>query len=261
MRGVRRCHPGCMVTTASWRSRFVSALASHAAAAPKPAIRVAAVLKPAAAGPAGELITPALLARLGGRNPNEWAPALSAACTAHDIATPLRVAAFLPNVMNETGDFTVLSENLNYTPASLLAQWPSHFTSATAQRYGRTAQHPANQEAIANLAYGGRGGNTKPGDGWLFRGSGGMQTTFRANYVSLAKAIGWTKPVEDLPEYLQTIEGACVSAAVFWQQARCNAPADRGDIATVRKIVNGGTIGLVPVKARYAAARAALGIH
>ncbi len=229
-----------------------------------PALAAAAVMPaPApAALPGKPIITVAILTALGGHEAADWAPILDAACRSHGIDTPLRVSAWLANVLNETGSLTVLSENLNYSAESLVAQWPSHFTEATAQEYGRTATHAANQEAIANLAYGGRGGNCKAGDGWLFRGAGGMQTTFRGNFAALAPVIGWTRPLEELPAYLQTREGAAVSAAVFWQaHTGCNQAADRRDIAAVRKIVNGGEIGLAPVQVHYAACLRAFGIH
>ena len=249
-------------STSDWGPRFLAALSQHAAAAPRPALRVAATLKPVSASPSGGLVSPALLARLGGRDPVNWAPILSDACERHGITAPLRLAAWLANVLNETGGLATLFEGLNYTPAALLQQWPSHFTPASAQRMGRTSSHPANQQGIANTAYGGRGGNAQPGDGWLFRGAGCLQTTFRDNFTALARVIGWTQPLEQLPAYLQTREGAAISAAIFWQEhPDCHAAADRGDIATVRRIVNGGAIGLAPVRARYAEACVALGIH
>ena len=53
---------------------------------------------------------------------------------------------------------------------------------------------------------------------------------------------------------------AAESAAAYWDQAGCNAVADRGDITHVRALVNGGGIGLDAVKATYQAACKALGV-
>jgi putative chitinase len=151
-------------------------------------------------------------------------------------------------------------ESLNYSAAALTSQWPLHFTSADAQRLGRTATHPADQKGIAELAYGGRMGNGKPGtgDGWLFRGRGLMQLTGRDGYTTFARKIG--VPLTDLPALLETKKGAADSAAAFWKIDGCSVHANAGDIDTCRRIVNGGLIGIDDTRIRYAAAKAALGI-
>lgn len=197
------------------------------------------------------LISTELLSRVGVRTPGPWVAPLSSAMTAQDITTPPRVAAFLANVLLESRMLTALVESLDYTPDALLAQWPQRFPAAVARSLGRIAGRRADQQGIAELAYGGRYGNGDPGcgDGWLFRGHGCLQTTFKANHQALASAIGWRDPVEALPAWLETVPGACVSAAIYWASHGCNALADRGDIVGVRGRVNGGTIGLGVVTA------------
>jgi len=197
------------------------------------------------------LISAAFLSRVGVRAPEPWAGPLSSAMAAQDITTPQRMAAFLANVLLESRMLAALAESLDYTPEALLAQWPQHFPAAVARALGRVAGRPADQQGIAELAYGGRYGNGNPGsgDGWLFRGRGCLQHTFRANFVALASAIGWRDPVETLPAWLETIPGACVSATLYWAAHDCNALADRSDIAGVRQRINGGTIGLGVVTA------------
>ena len=51
---------------------------------------------------------------------------------------------------------------------------------------------------------------------------------------------------------MQTFEGACQSACWFWENNNLNQFADSGDIITMTKRINGGTIGLDDRKARYA---------
>lgn len=212
------------------------------------AVPPAPVIPPADPNP---VVTATLLKAMGTAEPEAWAPILNAACKRHGITTGLRAAAWLANILNETGGLRVLRESLNYSADALLKQWPSHFNSTQAQLYGRTALHPANEQMIAEMAYGGRGGNGPPGsgDGWFYRGGGGMQTTFYDNYLALAKVCG--KDVREMPAWVQTKEGAAESAAFFWESAKCNVPADRGDITTVRRIVNGGSIGLPNVIVLY----------
>jgi hypothetical protein len=50
--------------------------------------------------------------------------------------------------------------------------------------------------------------------------------------------------VEDVPAYLATFEGAVQSACWFWETNNLNQWADKGDILTLTKRINGGTIGL-----------------
>ena len=80
------------------------------------------------------------------------------------LNTDLRLGHFLAQVREEVGsEFKVLRENLNYKETSVLKMWPKRFTKEDAERYARDEDTPvANQEAIANLAYGNRLGNGAP---------------------------------------------------------------------------------------------------
>jgi putative chitinase len=50
--------------------------------------------------------------------------------------------------------------------------------------------------------------------------------------------------VEEVPALLETFEGAVKSACWFWKTNNLNQYADTGDILTMTKRINGGTIGL-----------------
>jgi putative chitinase len=121
-----------------------------------------------------------------------------------------------------------------------------------AAEVGRTVSRPADEKAIAEAAYGGRMGNKNPGDGWRFIGRGLMQTTGRYNYERLAEIVNM--PVDELPEWLETREGAADSAAIFWHSKSCNDVADAGAVDRCRHRINGGLIGIDDVRARYAIA-------
>lgn len=206
------------------------------------------------------LITADLLRALGVHAPTPWVAPLSAACTEHDITTPARIAPFLANVLWETTMLRALTESMDYDADSLLRQWPSHFGAQQAREIGRSKGRPADQRAIAETVYAQRFGNgpSGSGDGWLFRGHGGFMTTFRANYQAFAEAIGWRDALEMLPAYLETVPGACFSAAEFWTSHGCNELADRGDLATIRQRISGSVVRLPNVRLLQAAVFAAL---
>ena len=198
------------------------------------------------------MITAKLMQGLNWADPAEWAAVLEAACARREINTSKRVAMFLANTGHETAGGRKLRESLNYRPEALVKQWPKYFTPEYAAEVGRTVSRPADEKAIAEAAYGGRMGNKNPGDGWRFIGRGLMQTTGRYNYESLAEIMGM--PVDDLPEWIETREGAAESAAIFWHAKNCNDLADAGAVDRCRQRINGGLIGIDDVRARYATA-------
>ena len=197
-----------------------------------------------------------LLEQLGWKKPAMWASVLTPACQKHAIVTRLRLAAFLANTGHETGGGSTLVESLNYSADVLLSKFGRHrITIEQASRLGRTAGHPAQQEALANQLYGGEWGrknlgNLEPGDGWRFRGRGLIQLTGRANYRRFAETIGVSLNDAFLAS-LEVPSTAAESAAHFWRVAGCNAIADTGDIAAVRRRVNGGELGLPEVRHRF----------
>jgi twitching motility protein PilT len=84
----------------------------------------------------------------------------------------------------------------------------------------------------------------------------GMQTL--AQSLARLVAQGRITP-EEASEYMQTFEGAAQSACWYWEQTSLNKLADAGDILTMTKRINGGTIGLEDRKKHYAHALHVLG--
>jgi len=104
--------------------------------------------------------------------------------------TDIRMIAYaMATPMIETGGtYEPITENLNYSVDALKSKFGNRISSADAAKYGRTAMQKANQEAIANIIYGGEWGknnlgNTQLGDGWKYRGRSLVQTTGRRNYA------------------------------------------------------------------------------
>jgi putative chitinase len=189
-------------------------------------------------------LTLAQLKQLLPKNPyvEHWHKALSQLLPDYEINTAQRIAAFVAQCSHESGGFTALKENLNYRWQTLRKLFPKYFpTDELAQEY---ANKPNKQEAIANRIYASRMGNgdEASGDGYRFCGRGLIQLTGKSNYTWFAASLGIT--VEEAVEYLQTFEGAAQSACWFWETNKLNEWADKGDILTLTKRINGGTIGL-----------------
>jgi len=189
----------------------------------------------------------------------DWCKVLNEMLPKYGITSPRRIAFFISQCAHESGDFRLLEENLNYKEETLLRVFPRYFGPGKQN----AAEYAKNPEKIANYVYmdknrsaNGALGNTRDGDGWRFRGRGLKQVTGRSNYTTFGKAIG--KTAEEVAEYLETKEGALVSALWFWQSRGLNEVADTGDVAKVTKIINGGDIGLADRRKRYDEALAVL---
>lgn len=185
--------------------------------------------------------TPEQLGQIIPGNPyvQEWYQALATILPDYGIDTPQRVASFLAQCAHESGGFRALKENLNYRAVTLRKVFPKYFpTDALAEQYA------GKPEMIANKVYANRMGNgdEASGDGFRYCGRGLIQLTGHDNYARFAESI--ETPVEELPEYLATFEGAVQSACWFWETNNLNQFADSGDILTMTKRINGGTIGL-----------------
>ena len=176
-----------------------------------------------------------------GNNPDldGWYEALSSVLPEYEIDSSQRVAAFIAQCTHESGGFKRIKENLNYKWESLRRVFPKYFpTDELAQEYAHK------QEQIANRVYGSRMGNgdESSGDGFRYCGRGLIQLTGKNNYTKFSESIGIA--VEEVPALLETFEGAVKSACWFWKTNNLNQYADAGDILTMTKRINGGTIGL-----------------
>lgn len=117
-------------------------------------------------------------------------------------------------------------------------------------RDGRTATHPANQEAIANNAYANRNGNgdAASGDGWRYRGRGIIQITGKDKYDKINSRL-----TSDYPEFGTAIDASninnlnegTVASMAYWKEYGCQEEADKGvtraNLDAIVDIVNSRT--------------------
>ncbi len=185
----------------------------------------------------------------------EWVEPTRNACVRWGIDTVREIASFLANINVESAGLTRLTESLNYSTEALIEKFGRHRISiADAQKYGRNSAHPANQEALANILYGGEFGrknlgNTDPGDGWRHIGYGPKQITGKANQTAFAAAMGI--PAAAAPDYLRTKVGGMMGAGWFWQTHGLDAKAATPGVEDDRVAINGGTFGLSQVEATF----------
>jgi putative chitinase len=166
----------------------------------------------------------------------KWLEPLNNTLDKYEINTNNRIASFIGQCQQESGNFRWLEENLNYSTDSLMRTWSSRFpTKEIADQYAR------NPEKIANKVYGGRMGNTEDGDGWFFRGRGIKQLTGRENYQRCGSGLGID--LLSKPDLLLEPKYACLSAGWFWNKHNLNELADKQDYTTMTKRINGGLIG------------------
>ena len=176
-----------------------------------------------------------------------WCDAIMSIAPKWGIDTPVEIVTFTAQWAVETDEFTLLRENLNYTPQGILDtfnRYRPRFTREQAMLYGRTPEHPANQEMIANIAYANYLGNGPPesGDGFFYRGHGPPQLTFHDNYRDFENASG--HQVLANPELLLEPEIGIACACWYWKTRGIDRHDDDADARAERRAVNGGEHGL-----------------
>ena len=153
------------------------------------------------------------------------------------INTPLRLAHFMAQIHHES-NLKPIAENLNYSKEGLVSTFPKYFNSTKALIYARKP------ESIANYVYANRmgNGNEQSGEGWKYRGRGFIQITGKENYHNLAN----DTDLDCLknPDLLLNEANAIISAIWFWNKKGLNKYADKDDINTITKLINGGYNGL-----------------
>jgi putative chitinase len=156
--------------------------------------------------------------------------------------TPIRAAHFFAQTSHETGNFTLFTENLNYSASGLLGIFSKYFTQAQAREYQRQP------EKIANRVYANRMGNgtEASGDGWKYRGRGALQLTGKSNYIAFADYLKNPEIVTN-PNIVAT-DYSFESAVFFFDRNKLWTICDRGisdeAITLLSRRINGGNNGL-----------------
>jgi putative chitinase len=207
----------------SFETRIMRLATSDAVIAPGDAT-VKALLAGLAPGPSKEKLSVVMPRALPSKIELYFEP-LVTGMTKHHITTDLRIAHFIAQIAHETASF-------------LFAE-----------------------EIADGSAYEGRTdlGNTQPGDGKRYKGRGLIQLTGRANYTAYSRDSGAdcvNNPGLVASDPFVGVDVACW----FWDKRHLNDLADRDDVKTITKTINGGFNGLDDRVHYLSRAKAVLGL-
>jgi putative chitinase len=113
-------------------------------------------------------------------------------------------------------------------------------------------------EYASGQAYEGRAdlGNVRFGDGTRYKGRGLIQLTGRANYQRYGELL--ELDLSNDPELAADPANSLLIACQFWKDKGLNAYADRDDIETITRLINGGLNGLSIRRTYLAQAKAVI---
>lgn len=112
-----------------------------------------------------------------------------------------------------------------------------------AQAAHESASFRTLEEYADGSAYEGRKdlGNVNKGDGKRYKGRGIFQLTGRSNYQRFGKLIG--RDLEGNPELAESPEVSVLTALEYWKSRGLNGFADKDDVETITRRINGGLNG------------------
>lgn len=180
-----------------------------------------------------------LQVKIGSSADGSFGPNTAKAICNHYTLNPERGAHFLGQLVHESGTFRYTEENLNYSTASILKVFGKYFDSESeAETCAR------NPQALADRVYGHRYGNN--GQGYLWRGRGFLQCTFKENYAMFANDMNLPEVMKD-PDLVAT-DYPMESAIWFFKRNKlwdmCDVTPSSESVKALTKRVNGGYNGL-----------------
>lgn len=200
-------------------------------------------------------------------NIQKYLPVLNENLPEYQIDTPLRTSHFLAQVGHESKNFISYREDVYYSPERLEKIFRSDFDVnhdriLSDEEKKKITAIARNQKATANFVYANQNGNgdEKSGDGFKFIGRGAIQTTGRDNYAKASKFIFGDDRLLANPELLELPDNGIKAACWFWTTRNLNALADKDDLTTITRKVNGGTNNIEDRLQRLLKAKKAFGI-
>lgn len=160
----------------------------------------------------------------------------------------VQLCSFLSECMHESGNFKTLFENLNYSAQGLANTWAKRYAvdpNAKIKVPNTLAKKLARKpEQIANNCYANRNGNGNEasGDGWRYRGRGGLQITGESMYVLFDATV--LDDIKNNPDLVATKYPLTSAFFYFDVNKLWVLASDFKYYTQLTKKINGGTIGL-----------------
>jgi putative chitinase len=150
------------------------------------------------------------------------------------INTPLRMAHFMAQISEETGNGKHMIESLSYSAERMMEVFPNRFPTLES-----TAGFVQNERAFGNKVYNGRMGN-RPGtnDGFDFRGRGCIQLTGRDSYDAIGRSCGLD--LVNNPDLALAPNNVLLVSATEFVKLGCLAECDRDNVVQVSARINLG---------------------
>jgi putative chitinase len=150
------------------------------------------------------------------------------------INTPLRMAHFMAQISEETGNGREMTESLNYSAERMMQVFPRRFpTLASTQGFAH------DDRAFGNKVYNGRMGNQiGTDDGFNFRGRGCLQITGRDSYDMIGRAVGLD--LVDNPDLVNAPQNVLLIAGTEFVKSGCLPDCDQDNVVRVSARINVG---------------------
>lgn len=184
-------------------------------------------------------------------------------CKLYGVETKTEFDEFLANITQESGEYSVMTENMNYRPERLAEVWPNDFATIILAKNSKgqdirivkpnalALKYARKPVELANFKYGSKYGN-RPGtnDGFDFCGGGYIGLTFRDTYQQYTDFVNkrdkTNLTVNQVAKLVKSEEAWAMDSAYwfFYVLKSLKDEAQRNEWLKIVKSINGGYIGL-----------------
>jgi putative chitinase len=194
---------------------------------------------PLVPGPGGGMLTLAMLQRRWPVPPAKADIIQGMANTAGTLSqlginTPLRMAHFMAQISEETGNGREMTESLSYSAERMMEVFSHRFPTEAS-----TDGFVHNERAFGDRVYNGRMGNRiGSDDGFNFRGRGCLQITGRESYDNIGRSVGLD--LVNNPDSVNAPQNVLLIAGTEFVKSGCLPDCDQDNVVRVSARINVG---------------------